>query len=103
MDDRNWKSIYFEINLFSKVLSLKSLMIVWLSLNLLKFYVYGIKAWGVSWNIKHPSSWDQVKAFWELSLSHYWYWMILAALLDDLFWPYLFRKELSLRFDQSEE
>lgn len=98
MDEKNWRSLYFEIKWLSKLASLKSLAFGWLGLNLLQYYFYGVAGWDRHWNIK-PEIWNHVEAFWELSLSHYVGWIVLAAVLDFFFWPYFGRREVKLRFD----
>ncbi len=99
MDKRNWKSLSFELKWLSRFLSLTMIANVWLSLNLLKFYVYNVAGWDQRWVTKHPTFWAQAKAFWDLSLSHYWLWIIAAYVVDRYLWPYIFRKEVNLTFD----
>ncbi|MEK6580493.1 MAG: hypothetical protein AABZ55_14810 [Bdellovibrionota bacterium] len=99
MDNRNWKSLSFEIRLLSRLVSLTAIANVWLILNFAKFYFYGVSGWDQRWISKNPSWWDQAKAFWDLSLSHYWLWILAAYFIDRYLWPYIFRKEVDLAFD----
>lgn len=97
MSERKWKSIHREVRLLSFVLSFTFLAVVWIMLGLIKFRLYGINGWGFHWRLP-PTTWDNVKAFWDFHLRPSALWMMLGCAADCFFWPYFLRKENKLEF-----
>lgn len=97
MSERRWKSVHFEIRLLSMLMSFSCLAIVWIMLGAVKFHLYGIDGWGYHWRVA-PTTWDNVKAFWDFHLRPTALWMVLGCAVDFFLWPYFLKKENKLEF-----
>lgn len=99
MNGRKWKSVRWEINLLSMMLSFTFLIAVWLALGILKYHLYGINGWGYHWNIKAPSFWLEARTFLRFHVVPHALLMLAGIIADFFCWPYFLRKENNLKFD----
>lgn len=99
MEDRNWKSVHWEIRIYSLFLSFTFLIAVWIVLGLVKYHLYGLAGWDMYWKIKSPSFWLQASTFVRLHLKPYAFFIIVGIAADFFCWPYFMKKENSLKFE----
>lgn len=76
----------------SRLFSFSSLGVAWLMSRLLKYYLYGIHAFGFHWNAD-PSLWERTKfVFGTVIGMETVLFIIVAAIADAFVWPILFRE-----------
>lgn len=92
MFKRSWRTIAGEIQILSRIVSLTFLIGVWVILGAIKYNLYGVASWGLEWRIQ-PSLWNKLEFFVSTHILPYGFLMLIAAVLDLIFWPYFLRKE----------
>ena len=81
--------------LLARLFTFTSLGIAWLFARMLKYYLFGIHAFGLHWN-GQPDFWQRGEIVFGVVIGKEWVlFMIAAAIVDKLVWPVIFREAVN--------